>query len=148
MTSETFYKKIKNFGSRKGLSNEDSEDFASYATIYYLQGRKASFKQFYVDFMRKRFGNTRSSNFELQRNIKNPRTELNEESLGDVDLYLEQSLDIKRALDTLTSRERYLIYLRHHCGHTAGEISVIMKVSRKTIWDRLKIVYQKLREEL
>ena len=143
MDSIDFYKRIQAYGSRRGLKIEDAEDLASYSLIYFLGGRKASFQQYYIDFLRKNLGNKRSPSFEQQRNIKSPAKHF-DDKIPQVQRDLDLDMDIRKALKNLSSKQRYLIYLKHHCGYTGREIADILGVSPKTIWDRLKIIYVKI----
>lgn len=55
--------KLKKFGRSRGLSSEQSEDFASESFICIERGRKATFEQLLVDFKRKEYGNSRAKSF-------------------------------------------------------------------------------------
>jgi len=145
MDAETFYKSINKFGRRKGFDRDEANDFASYSVISFLQGRKATFTHYFIDYLRHRFGNKRSSLFEVQKKIKNPDYEYIDTILGS-EADLDTKIDIKKALECLTLEERYLIYLKFYCAYSTSEIAIFLGVCRKTVWGYLRKVIIKIRQ--
>jgi len=54
-----------NYSKKMGFINY-SQDFAQEAIMELIQGRKASIKHLFVDFLRKHFGDPRTSTYDLQ----------------------------------------------------------------------------------
>ena len=53
--------RLKHFAKTKGLIQDEVDDFSQEAAFQLYRGRKATFGQLYVDFLRKTYGDTRSS---------------------------------------------------------------------------------------
>lgn len=52
---------LKSYAKAKGARNDEIDDFAQEAIISILGGRKASFGHLYIDYLRKTYGDQRSS---------------------------------------------------------------------------------------
>lgn len=52
--------RLKHFAKTKGLIKDEVDDFSQEAAFQLYRGRKATFGQLYVEFLRKTYGDTRS----------------------------------------------------------------------------------------
>ena len=66
------YKKLGVFSRKRFFNEQDREDFRAYAIIKIIEGRKATFRQLFTDYLREFKGDARSRNFESQRSVRVP----------------------------------------------------------------------------
>ena len=135
---------LKKYGKRKGLSEEQAEDYASEAFIRLFQGRKATIEQLLIDFKRKEFGNSRSKYFRFRES----KTVDELETIGRLDLPCSgvEPCSDETGRDDLhngfcpTGRGGLIWELVHDCGFEALEIATWYGISQSRISQILRKV--------
>lgn len=141
--------KLKKFGRRKGLSEEQSEDYASEAFIQLFKGRKATFDQLLVDFKRKEYGDSRSKYFRVRHSKDVTEFErsggLNHVGPG-AEPCSDESGGGNPSDDFIpTGRDGLIWELHYRCGFQLAEIGEWYGVSQSRISHILKRVNKKFK---
>jgi RNA polymerase sigma factor (sigma-70 family) len=141
--SDIYYKKLysqlKSFSYKKPFpSDQDKEDFISYAIEKIFNGRKATFDQLFIDYLRTNIADTRANNYEIKKNLNKPKQYEEFMSLAvtqDVDSKnnFKESLISNVKIEDLNIRDRAIIILFFYYQFTQKEISHIFGVDKSRI---------------
>lgn len=131
-----FNKKANNYAIRKG-HRQISEDFASWATIKFIEGRKARIKDLYVDYLREEYGDVRSISGLQKSNSRRFAKEYNdgEHKRFDIGYTGYERLFVRSRTDD-TSRACLILYF--YWGLDENEIANCFGVTRARICQRIK----------
>lgn len=143
----TFYNKIKGYGQQRGLILEDAEDFACGAVILRMGGRKATFGQLYIDFIRSKLGDSRNGNFEEKNAFNLP---LCAESLWNLgyECDIDTKIFVGNALDKLRKKDKYLMKLRFYYGLSYADIGQLTGRAAPSVMVDIQVVLDKLKVHL
>lgn len=105
--------RLKKYASSKGLRQDEIDDFSQEAAFRLYRGRKATFRQLYVDFLRKTYGNQRTPSGAKRSRQTLEYAEFDEEcsrgNMGDGSSIGEDAGCIEKALETLSLSEAIAI---------------------------------------
>jgi DNA-directed RNA polymerase specialized sigma subunit len=147
------WEKLKRYGRRFGL-NQEAEDFASWATIKYIEGRKATNYQLYVDYRREHHGDDRSNSGDARKNERyfyEPIDKINDATLHSdasrqLEIYRKDSL-MEVLIASLSTFEQTIIDM-YLDNITMTNIALIMDLTEGRISQLIKSITRKLKNEI
>lgn len=146
---EIFYKGCVKEACRAGHYSE-REDFAQWAFIKRLEGRKAAIKHLLIDYLRREYGDVRTSSGAKRSFDRRYRKEASFEALRDDTSRSGDSDDsgFERLLVGLSGTDRVIVFLINKWGFSYGEISDCFGVTESRICQRYKGVQKCISERI
>lgn len=122
------WERYRNYGRSKGLKQEDAEDFATEYYMRVMQGKKQTLKQYYIDYLRRTFGDTRTPSGKLKSNSRrfgDGEAEGQSEVFGGCDFQHRGSLE--RSLGDNREIRQQLTKIRNVAGKTSVACFLLFK---------------------
>lgn len=152
---------LKGFAQKKFKKKEDQEDFRAWCIIKRLKGRKATFSQLYVDYLRHTKGDMRIKWFKLKRNVLCPVAQYKEDYTNNPDQKgvgvskLKSDYTRIRIIDNFNEEmfknlkqfDRIIIVLYFVWNFTLEEIGYCFGLSESRISQKLKKIIIKTKKE-
>ena len=150
---KTKWDKLNDCGKRWNLGQE-SEDFASWAIIKYLEGSRQTFYQIYVDYRRKHHGDDRSLCGIARKNERcyyESIDKISNAAIYNNDPGRIEGIRKNNLIDIINSSlpvEEQIIIELHISEMNMEEIGLIMGVGQSRISQRIKSILKKVKYEI
>lgn len=147
MDEKTFKKIFKEaliYGVKRGLADEQSEDFAQrFILSRYIKRTDQKLHEAFIDFMRFEYGDVRRSKGLTSSIARKTSLEINDDLLGSYDFCLD-SLSLKRLFEKSLSETDLFIIEMKIAGYTLKEIGNELNISYGRVHQRLKAIKAKI----
>jgi RNA polymerase sigma factor (sigma-70 family) len=135
--------RARKYAKRKFPTTNDAEDFAQYAVMHLIQGRKASFSQLLTDFLRQTYGDSRTGANTVVMEYKDSETP---DWRRDFRIALDIKKDVKQLMaNCLDGRDVSIIKLKYFYDLNDVEIADVFGITPSRVSGILSRVLAKLR---
>lgn len=146
----TLRKCLLRYGKSKGLTSNYADDFASESLLKIIEGRKASFFHYYVDFMRENFVTRSGKEYRFTKDLINNEPGHAREGEDKQLLYVQfdftAALENEVLLKGIKPERRAVFILKHQWGLELKEIAFVLGLTESRICQILRIVEDVLKK--